>query len=82
MKKRTHSSCKGIGLELRNSKKKITDTSELCDEMAPLIEDLTHFLKYIKCLLMLMTEEFLKQPSNHVFKMRISTKKDLNILNF
>lgn len=50
--------------------------------MAPLIEDLTHFLKYIKCLLMLMTEEFLKQPSNHVFKMRISTKKDLNILNF
>lgn len=50
--------------------------------MAPLIKDLTHFLKYINCLLMLMNEEFLKQPSNLVFKMRISKKRDLTGLNF
>lgn len=50
--------------------------------MASLFEDLIPFQKYINCLLMQMTEEFLKQSSNLVFKMRISTKKNLNILNF
>lgn len=50
--------------------------------MAPLFEDLIHFLKYTNCLLMQITEEFLKKSSNLVFKMRISTEKDLNTLNF
>lgn len=50
--------------------------------MAPLFEDFIPFLKYINSLLMPMTEEFLQQSRSLVFKMRISTKKDLNVLNF